>query len=283
MFSAVVVKVASRIIAPSEGPAMKQFKSCLQRGATVLSLAFLLCLPARAVSERHLVWKSSEGSKFAEAVELRKNDAKSTHVRYLVLTPGGHRAVLTDSFILEQSKATAKLRDEETGWWATVEITSELGDLGPLEEFDISKLIGRLEAENPTEIILLRTSDGFKAELQHKNYEGGDHARKLAESLEKEGALQEVSPSLRAEIGFLKALADQGHLNHAATARFLLETLSFSMVREDAKGGESVEWEAGSSLPWSTDDPKASSRTLKERFRSIDRTDPWKDEDAKDR
>jgi hypothetical protein len=55
------------------------------------------------------------------------------------------------------------------------------------------------------------------------------------------------------------------------------------MVREDAKGGESVEWEAGSSLPWSTDDPKASSRTLKERFRSIDRTDPWKDEDAKDR
>jgi hypothetical protein len=283
MFLEVVGKVASRIIAPSEDLSMKQFKFFLQGALTVLGLASLLSLPVSAASERHLVWKSSEGNKFAEAVELRKNDAKSTHVRYLVLTPGGHRAVLTDSFILDQAKANAKLRDEETGWWATVEITSELGDLGPLEEFDISKLIGRLEAENPTETIRLRTSDGFKVELQHKNYEGGNHAKKLAESLKEEGAFQEISPSLRAEIGFLKALADQGHLNHTATARFLLETLAFSIVRQDAKKDGSVGWEVGSSLPWSTDDPKASSRTLKDRFRSLDRADPWKDEGAKER
>jgi hypothetical protein len=149
--------------------------------------------------------------------------------------------------------------------------------------FDALKLVARIEAENPTETIRLMTSDGFSAVRQHKNHEQGNHAKKLTEALREQGAFQEVPSSLREEIEFLKALMEQGHLEGAGTAPFLLEALYLGIEKRGANADRyrHMDWISGSSLPRSPGDARASSRALVDRFRSIDASDPWRDVDPR--
>lgn len=157
---------------------------------------------------RTIRWRAADGGE-ASATENFRGDEDRNALEYRIVTSGGSRIFLREVFEARKGRFTVKLQDEQSGWTASLELSTTLGDLGRADEFDFRKfgtVVDRMKAEDPLISYRFQTSSGPLREVEVRASSQTDPLKELAVAFGAKEDLAKIPATAREAVRFLGSI-----------------------------------------------------------------------------